>query len=147
GDFSGATGAGQRLAPGLSVPEPGQRGEEIGKSLALHQDVRPEALGGELRLTGEDGLDDALVLGERGGHPVTDPELEAAIWTEPAVQRAGLIAEEAVVTAGVDQEMELLVLVVVPVGVHRLAGALAGGQRLDQPLVLGGEHPTRGEAT
>ena len=90
--------------------------------------MRPESLRGELRLTGEDGLDDALVLGEGGRHPVAHPELEPAVGAEPEVEGAGLVTEKAVVAPGVDQEVELLVLVVVPVGIHRLAGALAGSQ-------------------
>lgn len=99
------------------------------EALALHGDVRAHQLGGLVGVAAGDGLDDAAVLGLRGGHAVADAQLQAAEWREAAGQRQGLLGQEAVAPGRVDGVMKALVLAIVGVGVAGPDSLLAGRER------------------
>ena len=104
-----------------------------------------QPLVGELRIAGEDRLDNAFVLAKRRRQPVAHAQLQPAIRTQPPVQRGGLLGQEAVAAPLVDRVVEALVLIVVGIRIHRLAGALACMMRIEQMLMVGRGHPARGK--
>ena len=90
-------------------------------------------------VAGQDGVDDRLVLGERGRDPAARPQLQAAEGLQAIVQLAGLLGQVVVVAGSVDDVVEALVGVVVGVRVATRRLLRAGLVRLEQgpTLVLG----------
>ncbi len=60
-----------------------------------------QSLAGQIFVTGENGRDDRLVLGEGGQHAVAHTQLQAAVRGEAALQGERLFGDEAVLTCGV----------------------------------------------
>ena len=111
-----------RLVLAHACPALGDRrgikaGDEVGQPLALDQDVVAQQLLGPAAVAGQDGVDDRLVLGERGRDPAACAQLQAAEGLQPIVQLAGLLGQIGVVARIVDDLVEALVGIIVAVGV------------------------------
>jgi hypothetical protein len=66
-------------------------GNQVGEALALDHDVFTQQLGSAVAVTGEDGLDHAVMFVVRSGQAVAHPQLQAAVGTQAAVQGARLL--------------------------------------------------------
>ena len=69
-----------------------ERSDEIGKALALDDDVLAHSLRAQIGIAGDDRLDDAFVLLKRRRQPIADAQLQSTIGSQSAMQRSGLFA-------------------------------------------------------
>ena len=106
--------------------------------------MRPQPFGGELGVARNQGIDDCTMLAEGARHAIAHAKLQAAVGPKPPMHRGGLLDQEAAVRAGVDGEMEQLVLVVIGVRIGGAAGGLAGTVRLfERGVIRGLEFPVK----
>ena len=121
-----------------------QAGQQVGKTLALHDDVVAHRVDREFGVAVADRVDDALVLFERALQPVAHPQLQAPVGPQLALQRLRLFGQEGVVRAVVDGAVETFVGVEVGVGIELAGGAAAALVRgLDSRQIGLGGAPRR----
>ena len=67
------------------------RGDEIGKTLSLNENVRPYGLLGQSAIACQDSVHNSLVLGERRFETLTNAQLQTPVRTHPAGDRQRLL--------------------------------------------------------
>ena len=109
--------------------------DEVGQAFTLDQDMVLEQPIRLVAVTGPNGVDDALMLGQRIRHSAARSQLQPAIWLQTIMKLACLFRQKGVLTGLVDDVVKALVGVVV--GIRVLVRMLRGAimmRRLELPL-------------
>ena len=79
----------------------------------MNGNVLAQSLRSQFTVTGEDRVDDAVMLGKGIADPIPDTQLQAPVNTQFAMELAGLLLQIAIVAGGIDREVEFFVCVVI----------------------------------
>src|SRR5436309_13287475 len=109
--------------------------------------VIPKLFGRAVRVTSQQGLDDRLMLGERGPNAIPDAKLKPSIWTQTPVKPRRSLAKKRVVAAPIDDEVKDFILDVICVCIPAGLRVLAGFVRNEEVPLIRIRHASRSETT